>query len=125
MRVYKIEGYVLDRNEEYDEKTIQDTIEIDALANLRQADGFVKVTDWSSNNGNKKNGPKQNHYCKKCKSWVPIENTMEMIFSGLTVNANGYCHRLNSWIDSCDYCTYFSEKHSMDDFNCKLKKGDE
>ena len=38
----------------YDEKTIQDTIEIDALANLRQADGFVKVTDWSSNNNNKK-----------------------------------------------------------------------
>lgn len=107
MRVFKIEGYVLDKDDEYDEETIQDTIEIDALANLRKADSFVKVTDWSSHKSNK---PKQNHYCKKCKSWVPIENTMEMIFSGLTVNANGYCHRLNSWIDSCDYCAYFSEK---------------
>ena len=125
MKIYKIEGYVLDRNETYDEKTIQDTIEIDALANLRQADGFVKVTDWSSNNNNKKNGPKQNHYCKKCKSWVSIENTIEMIFSGLTVDANGYCHRLNSWIDSCNYCAYFSEKHSTDDCNCELRKGDE
>lgn len=125
MKIFKIEGYVLDRNEKYDEKTIQDTIEIDALANLRQADGFVKVRDWSYNKSNKKNKPKQNHYCKNCKSWVPIENTMEMICSGLTINANGYCHRLNSWISSCDYCSYFSEKHSPDDFNCELKKGDE
>lgn len=125
MRVFKIEGYVLDKDEEYDEMAIQDTIEIDALANLRKADSFVKVTDWSSNNCNKKNESKQNLSCKNCKSWVPIENTMEMIFSGLTVNANGYCHRLNSWIDSCDYCAYFSEKHSPDDSNCKLKKGDE
>lgn len=124
MKVYKIEGYVLDKDEKYDEMTIQDTIEIDALANLREADSFVKVTDWSSNKSSKKSKPKQNHYCKNCKSWVPIENTMEMIFSGLTVNANGYCHRLNSWIDSCDYCAYFSEKHSPDDFNCKKKKGD-
>ena len=122
MKIYKIEGYVLDPDDKYDEKTIQDTIEIDALANLRQADGFVKVTDWSSNNSNKnKNESKQNLRCKNCKSWVPIENTMEMIFSGLTVNANGYCHRLNSWIDSCDYCAYFSEKYSPG----KKKKGDE
>lgn len=90
---------------------------------------FVKVTDWSSNKSNKnnknKNESKRNLHCKKCKSWVPIENTMEMICSGLTINANGYCHRLNSWIDSYDYCAYFSEKHSPDDSNCKLKKGDE
>lgn len=126
MRVFKIEGYVLDQNEKYNEKTIQDTIEIDALANLRQADGFIKVTDWSSNKSNKnKNESKQNLHCKNCKSWVPIENTMEMICSGLTINANGYCHKSNSWIDSCNYCEYFSEKHSTDDFNCELKKGDE
>ena len=80
MRVFKIEGYVLDPNDIYDEKTIQDTIEIDALANLRQADGFVKVFDRSYDNCNKnKNESKQNHYCKKCKSWVSIENIMEMI----------------------------------------------
>lgn len=54
MRVFKIEGYILDKDEEYDEMTIQDTIEIDALANLRKADSFVKVTDWSSNKSNKK-----------------------------------------------------------------------
>lgn len=124
--IYKIEGYVLDRNEKYDEKTIQDTIEIDALANLRQAYGFVKVTDWYSNNCNKnKNESKQNFHCKNCKSWVPIENTMEMICSGLTINANGYCHKSNSWIDGCNYCEYFSEKHSTDDLNCELRKGDE
>lgn len=113
MRVFKIEGYVLDPNDKYDEKTIQDTIEVDALANLRQADSFVRVSDRSSSN---KDRTKQNLHCGDCKYWVPIENTAEMIFSGLAVDANGFCHKLNSWIDKCDYCAYFDSRET--------KKGD-
>lgn len=113
MRIFKFEGWVLDPNDEYDKETIQDTIEIDALANLRRADSFVKVLDRSSNN---KGESKQKLHCKDCKYWVPIENTAEMIFSGLAVDANGFCHKLNSWIDKCDYCAYFDSRET--------KKGD-
>lgn len=125
MKVFKIEGYVLDHNDKYDEKTIQDTIEIDALANLRQADGFVKVLDWSSDSHEEKNESKQNLQCVNCKSWVPIEDTDDMMFPGLSIAANGYCDRLHSWIHKCNHCAYFEEKHSPFDFNRKLKEGDE
>jgi len=111
MRIFKIEGYVLDPNDKYDKETIQDTIEIDALASLVHADSFVKVLDRSSNNCDKnKDESEQNLHCEDCKYWVPIENTADMIFSGLTVDANGFCHKLNSWIDKCDYRAYFDDR---------------
>lgn len=66
--------------------------------------------------------------CGRVCSIIKMEMNFVKVFdrsSDLTINANGYCHRLNSWIDSCNYCAYFSEKHSPDDSNYKLRKGDE
>lgn len=115
MKVFKIEGYVLDPDDKYDEKYIQDTIEIDALANLRQADSFVKVSNRSSSDDKSKTS-NPNCPCKDCRYWVPIENTAEMIFSGLAINANGFCHKKIRWVNVCDYCAYFIDS--------KVKKGD-
>ena len=106
MKVFKIEGYVLDPDDIYDEKTIQDTIEIDALANLRQADGFVKVFDRSDNDDKSKSS-NHNCLCKDCRYYVPIENTAEKIFSGLAINANGFCNKKIRWINVCYYCSHF------------------